>query len=368
MPDADDPTHDQVRKHALWGNLMGGGHGVEWYMGYQYAHNDLNAEDWRSRHEMWRQTKVALDIFRALPLGAMDPADWVTPTEGAWCLANIGELYLLYLPDGGEAALDLGGLEYEYSVEWIDPMSGERHGGEVPSVQGPGVVDLGSPPMRPENDWAVLVSVTGPVPVAQYMFVLDVPILGEAAVYPKAPRMSACHVPGARVKIAAPLPRPGYHFAGWSDEGAPVEDPSSEVTFATLTSDWLEFVPTYEKGEPIYRASVVGLELLDAATGDVLAQLGDGFDLNLSDYPGRDLAVVAVTDPETVGSVRFIVNGETVQTESQPPYSLTGDQGGTHNPWTPEPADYRIEAVPFRESGGHGRRGQPLTVEVRVLE
>jgi hypothetical protein len=183
-----------------------------------------------------------------------------------------------------------------------------------------------------------------------------------------APTLSTSHVLGAQVKIAAPLPRSGYRFAGWSDEGAPVEDPSSEVTFATLTSDWLEFVPTYEKGEPIYRASVVGLELLDAATGDVLAQLGDGFDLNLSDYPGRDLAVVAVTDPETVGSVRFIVNGETVQTESQPPYSLTGDQGGTHNPWTPEPADYRIEAVPFRESGGHGRRGQPLTVEVRVLE
>ena len=35
MPDADDPTHDEPRIEALWGNLMGGGGGVEWYFGSQ---------------------------------------------------------------------------------------------------------------------------------------------------------------------------------------------------------------------------------------------------------------------------------------------------------------------------------------------
>jgi len=40
-PDADDPEHNEIRAEVLWGNLMAGGAGVEWYFGYRYAHNDL---------------------------------------------------------------------------------------------------------------------------------------------------------------------------------------------------------------------------------------------------------------------------------------------------------------------------------------
>ena len=36
LPDEEDPDHDIPRTQALWGNLMGGGSGVEWYFGYQY--------------------------------------------------------------------------------------------------------------------------------------------------------------------------------------------------------------------------------------------------------------------------------------------------------------------------------------------
>lgn len=48
-PDADDPTHDELRHRVLWGALMAGASGVEWYFGAHFAHNDLSAEDWRSR-------------------------------------------------------------------------------------------------------------------------------------------------------------------------------------------------------------------------------------------------------------------------------------------------------------------------------
>ena len=37
----------------LWGNLMAGGAGVEWYFGYTFPHNDLNCENWRNRDHMW---------------------------------------------------------------------------------------------------------------------------------------------------------------------------------------------------------------------------------------------------------------------------------------------------------------------------
>ena len=67
-PDKDDAAHDEVRKLHLWGHLMGGGAGVEWYFGYKFAHNDLNCEDWRSRELMWRQTRLAVAFFeRHLP-------------------------------------------------------------------------------------------------------------------------------------------------------------------------------------------------------------------------------------------------------------------------------------------------------------
>lgn len=38
-------TEHEVRRMTLWGTLMGGGAGVEYYFGYQFAENDLKCED-----------------------------------------------------------------------------------------------------------------------------------------------------------------------------------------------------------------------------------------------------------------------------------------------------------------------------------
>ena len=66
ITDAEDPTRDNARKNALWGNIMAGGAGVEWYFGYQYAHNDLGLEDFRSRDRMWDQTRHAVPTSVAM--------------------------------------------------------------------------------------------------------------------------------------------------------------------------------------------------------------------------------------------------------------------------------------------------------------
>jgi hypothetical protein len=81
-PDADDDRHDHVRKQALWGNLMAGGAGCEWYFGYAHAHNDLNCEDWRSRDHMWDLTRHALEFFHQyLPFVEMKHADGLTSSS-----------------------------------------------------------------------------------------------------------------------------------------------------------------------------------------------------------------------------------------------------------------------------------------------
>ncbi len=162
LPDADDPLHDKPRKQALWGNLMGGGSGVEWYFGYQYAHMDLNCEDWRSRDKMWDQTRYALEFFQKhLPFWTMWPANDLTDDRSAYVFAREGDLYAVYIPEAGRTRLTVAAGEY--SLEWYDP----RHGGALQTgrsktvkagemlMRNEGVVTL-APPSHPGKDWVAL--------------------------------------------------------------------------------------------------------------------------------------------------------------------------------------------------------------------
>jgi hypothetical protein len=158
MPDADDPNHDEPRTQALWGNLMGGGAGVEWYFGYKYPHMDINCEDFRSRDSMWNQTRFALDFFHQhLPFADMEPDnERVTGAKDARLLARADEIIAVYLPSGGEASVRLGAGAY--SVRWYNPRAGgELVRGSTSRIEGTGVKALGRPPADPDKDWAVLI-------------------------------------------------------------------------------------------------------------------------------------------------------------------------------------------------------------------
>ncbi len=97
LPDEIDPAHDTIRYKALWGNLMAGGAGVEWYFGYKFAHSDLSCEDWRSREKLWEQTKMALDFFHNnLPFTEMENGDELTSENNDYCLAKT-ERYMLFI-------------------------------------------------------------------------------------------------------------------------------------------------------------------------------------------------------------------------------------------------------------------------------
>ena len=150
--------HDEPRIEALWGNLMGGGSGVEWYFGSDYPHMDINLEDFRSRDRMWDQTRIALEFFQKnLPFAEMEPDnDLATGAKGARVLAKYDEIYVVQLPAGGEVSLKLGpGL---YRVGWFNPLSGgAMQTGSVTTIQGPGIRSLGAPPARAGKDWIVLV-------------------------------------------------------------------------------------------------------------------------------------------------------------------------------------------------------------------
>jgi hypothetical protein len=146
VPDADDPAHDEPRTQALWGNLMGGGAGVEWYFGSNYAHMDINLEDFRSRDKLWDQTRYALEFFhKHLPFWELEPDnDRMSGASGARVLAKGDSMLAVYLPSGGEAKARLG--NGRYTVQWYNPRTGgSLISGAIKALQGPGEKSIGLP-------------------------------------------------------------------------------------------------------------------------------------------------------------------------------------------------------------------------------
>lgn len=156
--------HD-VRKATLWGTILAGGAGVEYYFGYKLPQNDLVCEDFRSRDKTWDYCRIALDFFRQheIPFWEMANADAlvgnVNSDNSKYCLAKSGSLYLVYLPDGGTAEIDLSDAPGTFTVQWFDPRyGGPLQQGSVTKVQGGGKANLGTPPKDPTDDWLIVVS------------------------------------------------------------------------------------------------------------------------------------------------------------------------------------------------------------------
>ena len=158
-PDGPDSNRDDIRKLTLWGNLMAGGAGVEYYFGYEFPHTDLNCEDWRSRDLVWDDVRHALTFFYDhLPFWEMQPDDALARGATAYVMALAGERYAAFLPDGGSAELDLSDNDGAFTVAWYNPREGGAlQQGSVSEVSGGGWVNLGQPPTQADADWAVLV-------------------------------------------------------------------------------------------------------------------------------------------------------------------------------------------------------------------
>jgi Domain of unknown function (DUF5060)/Putative collagen-binding domain of a collagenase len=155
---------NDIRKFALWGTLMAGGAGVEYYFGYSLPQTDLGCEDWRSRDHSWDYCRIALDFFREnkIPFWEIHCADELVGNpqndNSKYCFAHPGEVYVVYLPNGGSTELDLGTNTLSLRVQWFDPRAGgPLQSGEVREVKGPGKVLLGHPPTDVTEDWAVLI-------------------------------------------------------------------------------------------------------------------------------------------------------------------------------------------------------------------
>ena len=162
-PDGPGNNHDTIRKEVLWGNLMAGGGGVEWFFGYDYPNDhDLSSQNWSNRENVWNITRYALDFFHNyLPFTEMKSNDGLATNGDSYVYAKVGEVYAVYLKNGGTTNLNLSGASGTLNVQWYDPRNGGGlQNGSVTQVNGGNTVSIGQPPNNTNADWVALVSTT----------------------------------------------------------------------------------------------------------------------------------------------------------------------------------------------------------------
>jgi hypothetical protein len=153
-------SHVDGRKNALWGTLMAGGWGDEYYFGYAHAHSDLTLEDFRSRDQWWDYPRYALQFFNenGIPFWEMVNDNAISSATDDYAFIKPGEVYTVYLKNGGTTNLDLSAATGSFSVHWFDPRNGgPLQTGSVTEVSGGAIRALGQPPSAINSDWALLV-------------------------------------------------------------------------------------------------------------------------------------------------------------------------------------------------------------------
>lgn len=176
MPDKLDPEHNLARINGLWGAMLGGAWGTEWYFGYANEHSDLTAQDWRSRDLFWDQARHCLNFFKRLDV----PFHQATTLERSFGGEGIlkekygygmgieSEFYILLLKKPSDlATLKIRQTPATYSLQWYDPRNGgEFQQGSIKEIEVNRAgnqkwkktdISLGLPPNQPEKDWVLFI-------------------------------------------------------------------------------------------------------------------------------------------------------------------------------------------------------------------
>ena len=152
------PNKDNIRHQTLWGTLMAGGAGVEYYFGYERPHSDLTCQDLRSRDKSWDYCRHALNFFNQyIPFWEMTNMDGITSTGNSYGLGKAGQVYVAYLPTGGTITVDLQAGK-SYNVDWYNPRNGGALQAGNRNVTGSNDANIGAAPDN--NDWVALIRAT----------------------------------------------------------------------------------------------------------------------------------------------------------------------------------------------------------------
>ncbi len=85
----------------------------------------------RSRRQSWNYGRIAIEFFhkKKLPMAEMTSADGLIggddKSNGRYFFAKLGQVYVIYLANGGTTKIDLSGAPNTYfTVRWYNPRTG----------------------------------------------------------------------------------------------------------------------------------------------------------------------------------------------------------------------------------------------------
>jgi hypothetical protein len=425
VPDANDPTHKEIVHRVLWGTLMAGGAGVEWYFGYDYAHHDLTCEDWTSRDKMWALTHVAAQFFRDyLPLPLVANYNSLTSSTTDYCFGKPGSTYAIYLPAGSTTDITLPSGE-NYSVRWFNPRTGGAlQSGSVALVAGGAAAPVGRPPSESASDWVALLrrsaDVPGTVnpPATTTMSVATFTLINASSQTDLRPLVNGgvinlttdgsslniragetgtvgsvvFYLDGAKVHTESTAP---YAYARddsgvyrkWTPSlgthtlravpysasgGAGSVGMPLEVTFTVVQG-----TPTSTSPEPDGGSVILPTEPIEApspspapaltVTRVVLVDATDQTDLRDLKDALINLAIDGSSlnvraEVSGAGSVEFILDGTRYGTENTAPYAMAGDDAGKYRKWSPSTGSHSLRVIAYSGRDRSGTKGPPMDV------
>ena len=113
-------------------------------LGWIYLRGGITKDD-RNYHDfdlVRKNMGYTRRFANRMDLGRSIPHPELSSTR--YCLADPGNEYLVYLPEGGTARIDLSGTEGNYSVEWFIPLTNRTVIGPK-SVEGGGFIEIEPP-------------------------------------------------------------------------------------------------------------------------------------------------------------------------------------------------------------------------------
>ena len=409
-PDSYDTTRNEVRHRVLWGSLMAGAGGLEWYFGYDFPHHDLTCEDWRSREKLWTQTQHAAQFIRDyLPLPLVTNQNSITSATSDYCLGKTGSTYAVYLPANVTTNITLPSGE-TYNVHWFNPRTGgSLKTGTVTSVKGGAAVSIGRPPSETSLDWVALLRRAGssqpPAPSPTTSMSVTKLVLINAANQQELRTLTngsvidfskdgdalnaradvsgsvgsvVFYVNGTKLTTESRAPYAlaaddGGVYREWKppvgtvtlravpysgDGGTGAVGTPLEITVKVQTSS------TTSTSSPSTTPTVTKLTLVSASTQRDLRVLYNNLTIDLSS-DGSSLNVRADAGG-SVKSIVFYLNGSKFSVENIAPYAFAADDDGRYRKWTPTIGTHKLKAVPYPSSNGGGTPGTPLEVTFKV--
>jgi hypothetical protein len=116
--------------------------------------------------------------------------------------------------------------------------------------------------------------------------------------------------------------------------------------------------------------AVVSFSLMQAGTQEVLIEnISDESEIDISALGTNKLSIRAnAANGSSVGSVRFILNGSNIKTDSQAPFSISGDRNGRFKPWQYTVGEeYTLRAIPFTAKGARGNPGAYREIKFKIV-